>query len=78
MFGKSEINGCKRLKKISPHTVDLMQSEDFVLTDESLNQVFGISYNTWRKIMRGEPVRSSLADRLENRVAAKSNGCAVR
>lgn len=78
MFGKSEINGCKRLKKVSPHTVDLMQSEDFVLTDESLNQVFGISYNTWRKIMRGEPVRFSLADRLENRVAAKSNGCAVR
>ena len=78
MFGKSEINGCKRLKKVSPQTVDLMQSEDFVLTDESLNQVFGISYNTWRKIVRGEPVRSSLADRLEGRLAAKSSGGAVR
>lgn len=78
MFGKSEINGCKRLKKISPHTVNLMQSEDFVLTDESLNDVFGISYNTWRKIMRGDPVRSSLADRLERRVADQSNGRAIR
>ena len=72
MFGKSETNGCKRLKKISPHTVNLMQSESFVLTDESLNDVFGISYNTWRKILRGDPVRSSLADRLERRVADKS------
>jgi hypothetical protein len=38
-------------------------------TDRVLMDRFGISYNTWRKVRAGEPVRSSVADRLEQRVS---------
>jgi hypothetical protein len=37
-------------------------------TDETLMPQFGISYNTWRKVRAGEPIRRSVADRLEQRV----------
>ena len=37
-------------------------------TDEDLNDRFGISYNTWRKLMAGQPVRESLLSRLEHRL----------
>lgn len=33
-------------------------------TDESLQRQFGISYNTWRRIESGAPIRQSLALRL--------------
>lgn len=39
-------------------------------TDEALNARFGISYNTWRKLLAGHPIRPSLADRLKGRIAA--------
>lgn len=39
-------------------------------TDEALNARFGISYNTWRKLLAGQPIRPSLADRLKGRIAA--------
>ncbi|WP_370170051.1 hypothetical protein [Sphingobium abikonense] len=39
-------------------------------TDEALNARFGISYNTWRKLLAGQPIRPSLADRLKARIAA--------
>lgn len=38
-------------------------------TDEALSDRFGISYNTWRKIKVGKPVRTSLAVRLQSRLA---------
>jgi hypothetical protein len=38
-------------------------------TDEALSDRFGISYNTWRKIKVGKPVRNSLAIRLQSRLA---------
>ena len=38
-------------------------------TDEALTDVFRISYNTWRKLDRGQPVRTSLLARLEERVS---------
>lgn len=38
-------------------------------TDPALQAGFGISYNTWRKVRAGEPVRCSVADRLERRLA---------
>ena len=41
-------------------------------TDEILGQQFGISYNTWRKIDRGEPIRDSLAQRIMARVQTYS------
>ncbi|MGP7795209.1 hypothetical protein [Sphingomonas sp. CLY1604] len=37
-------------------------------TDEGLQQVFGISYNTWRRIDRHQPIRSSVAERLIERM----------
>jgi hypothetical protein len=37
-------------------------------TDEALNARFGISYNTWRKLIAGQPVRASLLSRLEARI----------
>lgn len=37
-------------------------------TDESLNDRFGISYNTWRRLISGRPVRASLLSRLEMRL----------
>lgn len=41
-------------------------------TDESLNNRFGISYNTWRRLMAGQPVRTSLLIRLERRLGLES------
>jgi hypothetical protein len=38
------------------------------LTREALNDKFGISYNTWRKLMAGQPVRISLIERLTQRL----------
>lgn len=69
MLGQIEKSGSKRLRKVNPDTVEIMKAEKFILTDESLNDVFGISYNTWRKIIRGESVRLSVASRLEQRMA---------
>lgn len=37
-------------------------------TKSALRDRFGISYNTFRKIEHGEPIRSSLAERLENKI----------
>lgn len=37
-------------------------------TDETLNDQFGISYNTWRKLQAGIPIRVSLAGRLLKRL----------
>ena len=37
-------------------------------TDGALMQRFGISYNTLRKIESGEPIRRSLAIRLQERL----------
>ena len=40
-------------------------------TDEALRERFGISYNTLRKIQSGDPIRRSVATRLEERVKAE-------
>lgn len=40
-------------------------------TSPVLMTYFGISYNTYRKIRAGEPIRSSVADRLERKVAER-------
>lgn len=40
-------------------------------TDEALQPRFGISYNTWRKIAAGEPIRASVAARLIERIKAE-------
>lgn len=38
-------------------------------TDKAMGARFGISYWTWRKLVEGRPVRSSLICRLEVRIA---------
>lgn len=37
-------------------------------TDAALRDRFGICYNTFRKIEQGQPIRSSLALRLQDRL----------
>jgi hypothetical protein len=37
-------------------------------TDAALGARFGISYNTWRKLIAGQPIRASLLSRLESRI----------
>jgi len=41
---------------LSPDIVSAMRDHVSGLTDEALNERFGISYNSWRKIMTGAPV----------------------
>ncbi|MBG6120489.1 MULTISPECIES: hypothetical protein [unclassified Sphingobium] len=41
-------------------------------TSDVLMMQYGISYNTWRKIRAGDPVRKSVAERLEQRVFGES------
>lgn len=50
--------------------ISLMQKFATGRTDEALNARFGISYNTWRKLLAGQPIRPSLADRLKDRIEA--------
>lgn len=50
--------------------IALMQILATGRTDEALNDRFGISYNTWRKLLAGQPIRMSLAKRLKIRIAA--------
>jgi hypothetical protein len=35
---------------------------------------FGISYNTWRKVIAGQPIRASLRERLLARIEALEAG----
>lgn len=54
--------------QVSPDIVEAMRHLVVHRTDECLNARFGISYNSWRKIMAGGPIRASLAIRLEAKV----------
>lgn len=56
------------LHHVTPHIVALMQTIVAGRTDKALTAQFGISYNTWRKVLAGEPIRASLLIRLEARV----------
>lgn len=53
---------------LDPMLVERMKALVESRTRESLNDRFGISYNTWRKLIAGGPVRSSLAVRLQQRL----------
>lgn len=61
---------------LRPIETDLRQAMQRLATgrtDEKLNERFGISYNSWRKIMAGQPVRISLAKRLAARISILEN-----
>jgi len=64
-FGAGRSKGCR---DVDPRLVQRMQAMVTLRTDEGLSARFGISYNTWRKLIAGEPVRASLLSRLEARV----------
>lgn len=62
-------NIARGLVPVDPHLVDRLQAMVTDRTDEALMERFGISYNTWRKLIAGRPVRASLLCRLQARVA---------
>lgn len=63
----------QELRPIEPNLRHAMQRLVTGRTDEKLNERFGISYNSWRKIMAGQPVRISLAKRLAERISILEN-----
>lgn len=54
---------------IDPEMIVRLQNLADGRTDEALNARFGISYNTWRKLTAGRPVRASVASRLLARLS---------
>lgn len=58
-------NGCH---DVDPGLVERIRVLVTHRTDEALNDRFGISYNTWRKLIAGEPIRASVLRRLEERI----------
>ena len=58
------------LVQLEPDAVTRMQFYLDGRTDEKLNARFGIGYNTWRKIITGQGVRASVADRLMARLSS--------
>ncbi len=67
-YGLSTIPQRKGCRDVDPRLVDRMRAMVTYRTDEALNARFGISYNTWRKLIAGQPVRASLLNRLEARL----------
>lgn len=55
-------------KVVPPDIVERMRQESPKITEKSLQACFGISYNTWRRVMEMQPIRSSIAERLIHRV----------
>ncbi|MCE7797201.1 hypothetical protein LWE61_11590 [Sphingobium sufflavum] len=67
-FGVATLVQGKGCREVDPRLVDRMRAMVTYRTDEALNARFGISYNTWRKLIAGQPVRASLLNRLEARL----------
>ncbi len=58
----------KGCRPVDPMLVDRLQAMVDRRTDAALSEQFGISYNTWRKLIAGEPVRASVVTRLQARI----------
>ncbi|WP_156356850.1 hypothetical protein [Sphingomonas sp. Leaf38] len=56
------------MRPVPAHIVSQMLAAMRDETGSALMMRYGISYNTWRKLRVGDPVRDSLAERLERRV----------
>ena len=63
--GGQRSKGCR---DVDPRLIARVKAMVTHRTDEALNARFGISYNTWRKLIEGQPVRASLLSRLEARL----------
>ncbi|WP_019516912.1 hypothetical protein [Sphingomonas sp. Mn802worker] len=57
--------GCRT---VDPALIARLEATVDRRTDTALTAQFGISYNTWRKMIAGQPVRASVLDRLEARL----------
>lgn len=71
---KAGPKGCQEVDRRLVARVEAMVTHR---TDEALNARLGISYNTWRKLIAGHPVRTSLLTRLEaklNMLEAQEHG----
>lgn len=60
--------GRPRLRPVKPEIAERMLRDVRGETDAVLTEQFGISYNTWRKIRVGLPIRASVAARIETRL----------
>ncbi len=56
------------MRAVQRQVLDQMLAEMRGQTSNVLMMQYGISYNTWRKIRAGDPIRNSVAERLEQRV----------
>jgi len=59
-----------KMNHVPPSLIALMRASNAPRTDEGLQQAFGISYNTWRRIDAGAAIRALVAERLIARLAA--------
>lgn len=59
------------MEQIPVAIVDHMRRTCPARTDEALQDRFGISYNTWRRIDAERPIRRSLAQRIIKRVGTE-------
>lgn len=53
---------------VDPRLIDRLETMVDCRTEAAVNAQFGISYNTWRKLIAGQPVRASLLSRLQARI----------
>lgn len=56
------------MRSVPQKVLDNMLADMRGQTSDVLMMQYGISYNTWRKIRAGDPIRNSVAERLEQRV----------
>jgi hypothetical protein len=59
------------MEHLPANIIDHMHRTRPALTDEALQERFGISYNTWRRIVDQKPLRSSVVQRLISRLDAE-------
>lgn len=64
----SDSVGNRKFRQVPVGVVERIEQGLAGKTNAALTSEFGISYNTWRKILAGEAVRERLAERLEQRV----------
>lgn len=61
------------MEQLPADIIDHMRRHCPTLTNAALQDRFGISYNTWRRIAADQPLRSSLAQRIISRVGRELN-----
>lgn len=64
--GRQAMNENQRV--VPPDLVERMAQRLSRQSRDELMDRYGISYNTWRKLRAGDPIRASVAERLEQRV----------